>query len=393
MRMTFRAVAGKLLGIKYERLQRSLLVWLAVFWGLHAGDFRIQIAPSILYLMTGTLSAGVMWQALSSEDNASNMKNMFMLPFDNRQFVFSYTAALGAYVLLTRTAGLLAVALAVSSWNWAVLSGSILCGVNAVLMTACVYSYKKYIAGGLLWAGAFIAVMFLTGNTAVFLPVAAGNCLPALLLLRNADAYSFRLQTEGRRRPARVSGRCPGGDYSVRHCSAWRYLFRYLAAHKNYLVNTFVMWGVACVLPAFLGRMDTLSVMPVGFAILSLNTPVCILLSCNPALERAVRFLPGQKRAFCIPYCLFIFACNVTADAIFLCSWQIQAGGIAAVMILLAVLFALLSAAASVFLEWYFPIHSWKIESDLWHHPRKYVVPAGMLLIAGAVGTLMEAFM
>ena len=32
-----------------------------------------------------------------------------------------------------------------------------------------------------------------------------------------------------------------------------------------------------------------------------------------------------------------------------------------------------------------YPIRDWKIESDLWHHPRKYVVPMVMLLLAGAV--------
>lgn len=39
----------------------------------------------------------------------------------------------------------------------------------------------------------------------------------------------------------------------------------------------------------------------------------------------------------------------------------------------------------SVLLEWFYPIRGWKIESDLWHHPRKYVVPVAMLLLAGAV--------
>ena len=48
--------------------------------------------------------------------------------------------------------------------------------------------------------------------------------------------------------------------------------------------------------------------------------------------------------------------------------------------------FALLSAVGSVLLEWYCPIRGWKIESDLWHHPRKYIVPAAMLLLAGLVG-------
>lgn len=45
---------------------------------------------------------------------------------------------------------------------------------------------------------------------------------------------------------------------------------------------------------------------------------ICILRSCDRDLEQAVRFLPGQKRRLCIPYCLFIFLCNMAADVVFL---------------------------------------------------------------------------
>lgn len=204
--------------------------------------------------------------------------------------------------------------------------------------------------------------------------IVVASCLYPLRLGRT-DAYAFYVQPERRRRTVKVHHR-----YSV-----WRYLFRYLMSHKNYLVNTAAMWGVACVLPVLFGQMEARFILPVGFAILSLNTPLCILLSCDPALEQAVRFLPEQQKAFCIPYCLFIFGCNLAADIIFLCSWQLQIGGIIPLHILTAASFALLSAAGSVLLEWYCPIRGWKIESDLWHHPRKYIVPAIVMLLAGLV--------
>ncbi|MCI9113445.1 MAG: hypothetical protein HFF96_04160 [Oscillibacter sp.] len=73
---------------------------------------------------------------------------------------------------------------------------------------------------------------------------------------------------------------------------------------------------------------------------------------------------------------------------VFLCSWQIQNGGIGPLHALTAAAFALLSAVGSVLLEWYFPLRGWKIESDLWHHPRKYIVPAVMLLLAGLVSMI-----
>jgi len=340
MNQTFKAVAKKLFGVKYERLTRTLFIYLIVFWGLHIADFQVQIATAILYLMSGTFSAGIMWQALSSEDNRENMKNAFMLPFEERSLVCSYVAALGAYTLLTKTAGLLAVLWAVSAWSWAEILGSILCSLASVLAVSCLYP----------------------------------------LHLGRMDAYAFYVRSGNHRRIKKTS----------RHC-VWRYLFRYLMAHKNYLFNAAAMWGVACVLPVLFGQLERRFILPVGFAILSLNTPICILLSCDPALEQAVRFLPGQQWAFCTPYCLFIFGCNLIADAIFLCSWEIQRGGITGLAVFTAVLFALLSASGSVLLEWYCPIRGWKIESDLWHHPRKYVVPVIMLLLAGAAGIFLTA--
>ena len=75
----------------------------------------------------------------------------------------------------------------------------------------------------------------------------------------------------------------------------------------------------------------------------------------------------------------------MAANVIFLCSWQVQNGGVTALLIAGAVFFALQSAVLSVLLEWFYPIRDWKIESDLWHHPRKYMVPVVMLLLAGAV--------
>ena len=335
MKMSFEVTAKKLFGVKYERLARALFLELVVFWGLHTAGLQVQIAPAILYLMSSSFSAGVMWQALSSEDSRENLQNAFMLPFAGHSLILSYVTALGTYTLLTKTAGLLAVVWALGRWSWAEILGSVLCALAAIVIVFCLYPLR----------------------------------------LGRTDAYAFYVRPEARRRTVKVHHR-----YSV-----WRYLFRYLMSHKNYLVNTAVMWGVACVLPVLFGQMEARFALPVGFAILSLNTPICILLSCDPALEQAVRFLPGQREAFCVPYCLFLFGCNLAADIVFLCSWQIQLGGICQLHALTAAAFALLSAAGSVLLEWYCPIRGWKIESDLWHHPRKYVVPAVMLLMAGAV--------
>ena len=66
--------------------------------------------------------------------------------------------------------------------------------------------------------------------------------------------------------------------------------------------------------------------------------------------------------------------------------WQFRNGGVGYIELLTAVLFAMQSSIFSVALEWVRPLRGWKVETDLWHHPRKYLVPAVMMLIAGPIG-------
>ena len=401
MKMTGKAFAKKLFGAKYERLSRTIFIDVIVFWGLYIAGFQVQIASFVRVMMISAFTAGVMWQALSSKDNAAELQHMLMLPHRRRELVFSYAAALGAYTILTKTGLLFAVLLAVSAWKPVELVGMILCMIHAVFMVAAVYSVRKYWYVGGLWTAGITAAVLFWGSRSWFCLLLLVNSLFAILILWRADGYAF-YQWESKKHhpgillcqglPQRKRGypaiiRKGHAGRQRKRVSLWRYFFRYLSCHKNYLLNTAVMWCVALVLPYFLREMAGLSVIPVGFAILSLNTPICILLSCDPDLEQAVRFLPGQKGCFCIPYCLFIFLCNIAADVIFLCSWQIQNGSVTVHMIAGAVFFALQSAVLSVLLEWFYPIRGWKIESDLWHHPRKYVVPVVMLLLAGAVSS------
>lgn len=38
------------------------------------------------------------------------------------------------------------------------------------------------------------------------------------------------------------------------------------------------------------------------------------------------------------------------------------------------------------------PLLGWKVESDLWHHPRKYIVPGIMIFLAILLVILMGGF-
>lgn len=86
-------------------------------------------------------------------------------------------------------------------------------------------------------------------------------------------------------------------------------------------------------------------------------------------------------------WAFLLASANLLADSVFLISWALTIGPITPQMLAAALFIALQSALAAVWLEWQHPLKNWRSESDLWHHPRKYLVPAVLLLLAAAIGS------
>ena len=111
---------------------------------------------------------------------------------------------------------------------------------------------------------AAVAALLLLGGTGpgLFLGLAASSLLAGWCLW-HTDGYAFYRPGEARLPRHRSSGRPSLG----------RYLVRYLLSHKNYLVNTGILWGMAWVLPLFFRQVAGVWMAPLGFALLSFNTP------------------------------------------------------------------------------------------------------------------------
>lgn len=374
-----KALSKQLFGAKYESVRKSLLAAVILFFAVYAAELKVEIAPFILYLTSTFFTAGIMWQMFSGSRHKEAMQGMFMLPFENRSFVYSYVAVLGVHTLITKTLPIWALFFAASKWSGFEIAVALLCGCMACAVTSVAYLMcgKKNVVLPLLWAAGILFVIVLVRQTKAVLAVALVSFVAAGLYLYFANAYEFYHSAAAKK--------------SVRHTghtgSVFTYLLRYLMANKNYLVNTVGLCAVACFLPLLFGEFQGPHMFPLGLAILCLNTPICTLLSCDPDLEQAIRVLPGQAARFCRRYCLFIFAVNGIVASIYLCSWQFINGGIGLADLGIVALFALQSAILSVLLEWKYPLRNWKTESDLWHHPRKYLVPLVMLLSAIFVAT------
>ena len=384
MMNTTKALSKQFFGAKYQSAGKSLLAAVILFIAIDAAEFQMEITPFILYLTSTFFTGGVMWQMLTGKRHIEAMQGMFMLPFDNRSFVFSYVMVLGAHTLITKTLPIWALFFAAASWYPWEIAIAMFCGCMACAVTAAGYRMccKGLIVLPILWAAGILAVILLVRKDAAILTAATVSILAAVLYLAFADAYDFYSAAASKR--------------AIQHTghsgSVFVYLTRYMLANKSYLINTVGLCGIACFLPLLFGEFQGLNMFPIGLAILCLKTPICTLLSCDPDTEQAIRVLPGQAGRFCRRYCLFIFIVNGAIAGIYLSSWQIIYGGIELAHVGMVLLFAIQSAILSVILEWKHPIRGWKTESDLWHHPRKYIVPLVMLLIAALVGTYPKIF-
>ena len=374
-----KALLKQLLGAKYERIAKSLIACLIAFSAIYAAEIEIEIAPFVFFLTATAFSAGVMWQALNSSQNADRMIGLFMLPFEKRKMTISIVLAFTGYTLITKTFLVLTIFFTVHEWSAVQIAVSLLCACNGCFMAAAWYTMtkkRKLLPVAFLWCAAVLLSIFFVQDIVFFALIILASLFFSVLRLLTEDAYGFY-------RPASAKQliKHPKGTGSI-----FLYLLRYLITNKNYLLNTAGLCLIAAFLPLMLGQLKGLNVMPLGFAGLCLNTPICILLSCDPNLEQAVRVLPGQASRFCSRYCIFIFFVNAALSSVYLVSWQIQHGGVGGMEITAALLIALQSAVLSILLEWCYPIRNWKTESDLWHHPRKYIVPLIMLLIAVLIG-------
>lgn len=373
---TFDYFLRKYFDARGKRLVRTLVVCAVVYGGLAATEWRVAISPFVLCLMTSVFSGGAMLRALAAADGQTELRHLLMLPEDARDVVRGYIGALALYTLTTKTLPLLAILLAVSTWNAQTLCSVVFCALCSVLLAALFRSGLRWLAA--LWTLALFVVLRLCTGESVLLPLLALSAAASLFLLARADAWAFLRAT-------------PPGSRSGKHAQHFlmlRYFLRHLFTHRNYLVNTAGLWLVAAALPFFFASFAReIFVAPLGFAILTLNTPLSVLLSADPTLDRAVRMLPGSVRLFCLPYVVLLAGANLLADTVFLISWTLTIGPVTPPMLAAAGFIALQSALAAVWLEWQHPLKNWRSESDLWHHPRKYLVPAVMLLLAATIGS------
>lgn len=315
-------------GARYEGVLRSIVLSGIVYLALASSGFKVNIAVPVLALATvfGTATAFVV--VLQSENTIDNIRGQLMLPEKPQEFHAAFFCSLAAHTLLTKSGLLLFAYLAVS---------------EGPILGIAVFSVSYILSGAVAYAIGFCSE-------------------------KQVITYSRVTRT--------------------RH-SFILYLLRYLFGNKTYISNTVMLWAFSCFLAPIIGESGFAAAMPLGFALCCMNTPLGILLSSDKTLCQKVHSLPSQSSTVFIPYAAIVMTANLIGCGLYLASWSLLVGGIPAFMHIVAVCFSVLGAFLTVALELRFPLLNWKVESDLWRHPRKYVVAGTLLVLAASLSFII----
>lgn len=380
IRIYVKALARQLLGAKYENVTKSLFPAGIIFCSFTAAGIRIPVSEHVFFLASFLLPFGFMLQMLSAKAYRDTFDAMLVMPHKSISLIFSLVLSMSLYVIAVRILPVLTLLLAVSPSLWSntiyALSGTI----TACILASAFYClcHQKHLSYAAIFAVLTAWILLNAGRLS--LPLLILLSLMACFYVSTVSPYIFDSFSQTKKK--RIQKKHKAGILT--------YLLRSCISSAAFRFNTLGLCAAALFLPVLLADIEAISLFPFGLVILSVNSPLTTVLSADRDLDQAVRILPDQGNRFFLKYSLFIAAVLFVPAFLYVISWQIQKGGSAFLQILTVFFFTALSSVLSAFLEWKFPIHSWKTESDLWHHPRKYLIPAAELLLAVCCGIMSK---
>lgn len=358
------------MGKSNHSLVMSLLASLFVFLLMSVSGIHIVVKPFFFYACIGLFTLSIARQTTKSIINDGKLNGLLQLPFIKNRFLYSFVCSTCLYVLGTKTLLLFSLFTSVMEPKPIVFfSGfliSIFCCIYGMFF-ALPYKLPQILAVfSLIACGAFA---WLDKSEMVLLTSFISLSMAGIFYFRSNPYDFLQLPVSRKHHTFLVRG------------NFINYLFRYFIFHKNYLINSVFMIALAVFLPFMFLNMKMGAFYLLGLGILSINTPLSILLSSNRTLLDKVKSLPNQKRKIIVPYFLFLLGWNCIPSMIYLFISKLLSQPLGTENYLLALSLIVINSVGVVLLEWYFPLKNWHVESDLWHHPRKYIIPSILIVL------------
>ena len=374
----YKLLSRKLMGENYRSAVKTLFVAAIIAVSLSSMEIKIPLAQSVLILTGMMYSGAIVFMTMSSQDNARCLKGLFAMPCDEKKTLWGYAGAVGLYVLLTKTSLLAALLFALTKVSVMSAVLFLLSFVYALFggMTAYSYMRRMPLVSALIVISGVLMAFFLPGGIIAAAVLAAADLIMAVLYA--VQPFESFYVTSNSSLKVKVKKGKP-------KALLLRYITRYLLENKNYIISSVVIVAFGCVLSINSEKQGLAFGCGLGLSMISMNTPMAIIVSSNRGLKQKLDVLPDKTRNFFVPYALVVFGFYVIVNTVFLTVFGLFGGNVGIKGILTALLFAVESSVYTAFIEDRFTITKWNTEQDLWHNPRKYILPVALLLQASLI--------
>lgn len=374
----YKLLSRKLLGKSCSNILKNLVIAVIIGFSLSSLETKIELSQSVL-ILTGIVYSGiVVLRTLSSKDNMRTIKGIFAMPCDEKKALWEYAAAVGMYTVFTKTVLLIPMLFVLTALTPLNLLLFVLATVYAVIGGMALFScLRRAPLVSLFIAAAGVCMAFLLPKGYIAAAVLAAADIAAAVILSVQPFDSFYVKET-----ADIKVKARGGKPKM---LILRYITRYFLANKNYIVSSVIVLGFSCFMARMFEQQGINFGFGIGLAMISANTPIAIIVSSNRSLKTKLDALPAKTANFFVPYSAVVFFVYVVFYALFITIYAVTGGTVELKWIIAAVLFAAQSAVFVSLLEDRFAVTKWNTEPDLWHHPRKYIIPAVLLLESALV--------
>ncbi len=366
--------------IRYFILQ--MILFFVLFFvkpNIHIGEF----IWCVLFLCTGVTSS---MYIIFSETYALSLRNQIMLPYERLKFASSLLASILIYVFTTKIGFLFVVSLFDSAFSISrILLEILIFYVSVILSLILLYYFERkrdrliFLSSLLLCILVHLLIFYITGKVPVFLYII--DLFVLHLIFYQMNLYTLFVVKSRHRVLFKRRG--------VFSFPVLLYCIRNILSNKYYIFNSIGILAFGLFFSYNITRDISGGIVfaiPFGLALISLNTPMNSMVSSDKSLYKALMFLPEQTRCFFFPYSFVLIINNLISDGLFLIIWSYISDGVNGFMFWTAINFSIQSAFISLILEREKPYIDWKIESELWRHPRKYLSIVLLLLYTAIIG-------
>ncbi len=376
----FDILSRKLFGKNFNKLFTSLFISVIIYFGLSQLDYKVEVSTQTLVFINLFFSGSLMLHFLGSKDNGAYLKGFFAMPFNSKKFILEYAVVMGLYVLFTKTLLIYALIFAFTEIKLLVIITLLSVFVFVCLSSMIAYAFfkdKKFISVIILLIG--ISLCFLLPESIMSIIVYLLVSVIYAVILFFVKPYRFmpNLQPESQSKRLKKS---MGGNLLVA-----KYILRYVTSNKSYMISPVIMLLFVSYMVYQMNEMGFRDGIIIGLALNTFNTSLAIIVSSNRGLHKKLNSLPNKIKSFFVPYSIVIFTVNIIFSVLLLVVASFIGTEINMKIIIATVIFPIQNAIGTAFLECTRPILHWRVETDLWHNPRKYIIPLILVLEAAVI--------